>query len=247
MYIPEKKNGKTILLLPGLPASSNIDKLLNTLTGAGFIVYLPSFSGSFDSGGVFSVESCIKDVGNLYQLCIKSKVKELYFGKEIEIGTVTGVILMGMSFGSVIALLGHRNKFEKMVLLSSALLFNSKDFPNAEIGEKFKVQMISLISLLKNALPFSYRVKEYSLMKNFLLGKKEIFRKPSIVGSLNSISFPVLVLHGENDTSVSIDAIKELEKEVKNPYILWKYTGSGHSTNSYDNATLEYISDFIVN
>ena len=246
LYIPDKKSGKVVLLLPGLPPSGNTSNLLNILLSTGAVVYAPSFSGTLDSGGTFSAKNSIKDVAELYNLAKKIKVKELYYGKEINIGKVKEVILVGMSFGSIIALLGHKNKFQKMILLSSALLFNPKDFPAKELGRSFSLQMRSLLSLLKNAFPYSCRISKSSDLEDFLMGRSPLSQRKAVIDRLNNIKCKTLILHGKNDTSVSYEIIKSLQKEVRNSNIIWKYTDSFHSINSYKKKEFKLISDFIL-
>lgn len=247
LYLPEQKSGKVILLLPGLPPSTNIDNMLNVFLSAGAVVYFPNFSGFGDSGGIFGAKNSIKDVAELYNLVTRSKVKELYFGKEIEIGEVKEVILIGMSFSSIIALLGHKEKFNKIILFSSALLFNSKDFPTKELGKRFVDQMKSLLSLLKNAFPFSCRTGKSSDLKDFLLGKSPLSQKRSVVDALNKLKISTLVLHGKNDTSVPVEIIESIQKDVENNHIIWEYINSAHSVNSYKEDGQKIITDFILN
>lgn len=245
LYIPEKKSGQVAVLLPGLPASNNINKLIDYLMVKGVVVYYPNFSGSFDSGGNFSANNAVKDVAFFHQMAMKSKVKELYFGKEIEIGKIREVILIGMSFGSAIALCGHKNRYDKVALLSSAFLYHPDDFPNKEMGQAFRTQMISLLRLLKNAFPYSYRIGKDSDLRDFLLGKSPVSKKINMISALRKIVCPTLVLHGGNDTSVPIEAIQFLQEEVKNSKITWQYTDSGHNTSSLDKTSLDAFSVLI--
>ena len=107
LYVPETVSGAVIVLLPGLPRSSNIEKLVRTLTANGNIVLYPSFSGSFDSGGTFSGSQCIDDVQSFVRWAKKGEFKELYFGKNISLRRSRKIVLMGMSFGAFMALLGN--------------------------------------------------------------------------------------------------------------------------------------------
>lgn len=245
LYVPEKKSGQVAVLLPGLPASNNINKLLDCLMAKGVIVYYPNFSGSFDSGGEFGAINAIKDVVFFHQMAIKPKVKELYFGKEIDIGKTREVILIGMSFGSAIALNGHKNKYDKVALLSSAFLYHPDDFSNKEVGQAFRAQMISLLRLLKNAFPYSYRIGKNSDLRDFLLGKSPISKKRNVISALCKITCPTLVLHGKNDSSVPIKTIQSLQEEAQNPKLVWQYTDSGHSVSSLDKSSLDALSSLL--
>lgn len=244
LYLPEQKSGRVVLLLPGLPASTNIHNILKPFLDAGAVVFYPYFSGSYDSGGTFSAMQSIRDVAALYPLTQMTEVTELYFDKKIELGTPKEVILVGMSYGAAIALHGHKNLFQKMVLLSPALLFNPKDI-DGEAGEDFHEQMKSLLHLLKNAHPFTYRTTFTQSLKRFLLGKSNLAQRSSVIEALNNIKCPSLVMHGKNDSSVPVEITRSLERAIMNTNISWRYTDSSHSTSSYASETLSMIQQFI--
>src|SRR3989344_246194 len=86
LYVPEQKSGRVALLLPGLPMSTNISNILKPFLDAGTVVFYPYFSGSYDSGGVFSSTQSIRDVAALHPLTQMTEVTELYFSKKIELG-----------------------------------------------------------------------------------------------------------------------------------------------------------------
>lgn len=243
LYLPEIYSGKVVLLLPGLPMSTNVHGLIQTLVDTGAIVYYPYFSGSFDSGGKFSASSSIKDVSTLHFLTQMKKHIELYFGKEINLGVSTETILIGMSYSAAIALLGNSNLYQRIVLLSPAFLFDPKDIGGNE-GETFHEQMKSLLGLLKSAHPYTYRTGLFSDLNDFLLGKK--VRKKEITHALNDLSFPTMIVHGTRDSSIPVTITKSLEKEVSNSHISWNYVDAGHSISSYGTEALSLIRDFVT-
>ena len=244
LYVPEQKSGRVVLLLPGLPMSTNINNILKPFIDAGAVVFYPYFSGSYDSGGSFSATQSVHDVAALYPLTQMMEVTELYFGKKIELGTPSETILVGTSYGAAIALLGHNNLYQKIILLSPALLFNPADI-GGQAGEGFHEQMKSLLHLLKNAHPFTYRTSFSQDLNRFLLGKSKFVKQSTVVSSLNKIKCQSLVVHGEADTSVPVEITRSLEKEVKNTNISWRYIDSSHSTSSYSNESLALIQKFI--
>lgn len=245
LYVPEQKSGRVVLLLPGLPISTNINNILKPFIDAGAVVFYPYFSGSHDSGGQFSATQSIYDVAALHPLTQMTKFTELYFGKEIELGIPNETILAGMSYGAAIALLGHKNLYQKIILLSSALLFNPADI-GGEAGKNFHKQMESLLHLLKNAHPFTCRTGFSQDLKRFLLGKSNLVQRSSIIDSLNRIKCPSLIMHGESDASVPVEITRSLEQEVTNANISWHYIESSHSTSSYNNESLALIQKFIA-
>lgn len=244
LYVPEQKSGRVVLLLPGLPMSTNINNILKPFIDAGAVVFYPYFSGSYDSGGSFSATQSVHDVAALHPLTQMMEVTELYFGKKIELGTPSETILAGMSYGAAIALLGHKNLYQKIILLSPALLFNPTDI-GGEAGKGFHEQMKSLLHLLKNAHPFTYRTGFSQDLKRFLLGKSNSAQRSTVTDSLSRIECPSLVIHGEGDTSVPSELTRSLEKETMNANISWHYINSSHSTSSYDNESLALIQKFV--
>lgn len=244
LYMPDQKSGRVVLLLPGLPMSTNISNILKRFLDAGAVVFYPYFSGSYDSGGSFSATQSIQDVATLYPLTQMATVNELYFGKQIELGTPKKVILVGMSYGAAVSLLGHQNLYQKIILLSPALLFNPTDI-GAAAGKVFHEQMKSLLRLLKKAYPFTYRIGLSHNLEKFLLGQSDIIQRQSVIKALGGISCPTLILHGENDTSVTIAVIRSLEEKTTNKNISWRYIESAHSTSSYGNEGLALIRRFI--
>lgn len=244
LYVPEQKSGKVVLLLPGLPMSTNINNILRPFFDAGAIVFYPYFSGSYDSGGMFSASRSIKDASALYPLTQMPKVTELYFAKQIELGVPKETILAGMSYGACIALLGHNNLYQKIILLSPALLFNPDDI-GGPAGKAFQDQMRSLLHLLKNAHPFTYRIRFSRNLKKFLLGESTAVRKRSISNALDKVGCPTLILHGENDTSVPVGITRSLEKEVTSQAISWVYIDAAHSTSSYGEDGLTRLQKFV--
>jgi len=244
LYVPEQKSGRVVLLLPGLPMSTNINNILKPFLDAGAIVFYPYFSGSYDSGGSFGAAQSIHDVAKLYPLTQMTVVTELYFGKQIELGVPREVILVGMSYGAGIALLGHNNLYKKIILLSPALLFNPTDI-GGETGRCFHEQMKGLLHLLENAHPFTYRVGFSRGLKKFLLGKSDLAKRSSVINSLNRIECPTLIIHGKEDASVPVELTRSVEQKVTNANISWYYTNSSHSTSSYGEEDLARIQGFI--
>lgn len=244
LYVPEQKSGRVVLLLPGLPMSTNINNILKPFLDAGAVVFYPYFSGSYDSDGSFSSTQSIHDVAELYPLTQMTAVTELYFGKQIELGTPSEIVLVGMSYGAAISLFGHQNLYQKIILLSPALLFNPADI-GGEVGIDFHRQMRGLLHLLKEAHPFTYRIGSSRDLERFLLGQGEFGHRQSVVEALDKISCPFLVLHGENDLSVPVTVTRSLEKETANANGSWRYIDSAHSTSSYSEEGLALIRKFI--
>lgn len=244
LYLPEKSKNKIVILVPGLPKSSNVDKIIKEFISSGCLVLYPNFSGTFDSGGTFDPLQSIKDVQEFIECARQSQLTELYFDKKIELGSDKEIILVGMSFGAIISLLACNNKVDKLILLSPALLFNQDEI-NKIINFYFKSQMDHLISFLKKAFPYTYRVRSLNSLKQFLHGKMSILHKKNIEDLLNKLKTKTLILHGKLDSSVPWQISNELKKSTNNSFIEWRFFKIGHSTSSYNRSSLNKISDFI--
>ncbi|HRH55609.1 MAG TPA: alpha/beta hydrolase [Candidatus Paceibacterota bacterium] len=244
VYVPESYSGRSVLLLPGLPVSSNVRPIVETFLDAGAVVFYPNFSGSFDSYGTYSPKSAIADVRKLYPLLFSESITELYFGKRIELGKPKEVILAGMSYGAGIALHGNASLFDKILLLSPALLFNPDEIGGEE-GRSFFIQMKHLLHLLKVAHPLTYRVGFSSGLRRYLLGRDSLVLKVRVCKTLNALMQPTMIFHGAQDASVPVSVTKTLESTCNNPAISWCYIPGGHSTSSYPPEGLSKIQDFI--
>ena len=244
LYLPPKKAGKIVILVPGLPKSSNKDKLIKVFISSGCVVFCPSFSGTYDSGGSFNGLQSVRDVREFIKCGLQSEVKELYFGKEVKLGSHNELTLVGMSFGAVISLLALNKRIDKLMLLSPALLFNQDDISQI-VDFNFRLQMDFLMGLLKNAFPYTYRVKSFRLLRQFLYGEITQLSRNNIERFLRKVEIPTLVIHGKADHSVPWQVSDELRKSVQNKKIKWKFPNVGHSNSSYNNRTLMNISKFI--
>lgn len=244
VYVPEQSSGRSVLLLPGLPISSNLAPILKPFLDAGAVVFYPYFSGSHDSYGTYSPNNAISDLRRLYPLLLSESVRELYFGKNIPLPRPKEVILTGMSYGAGIALHGHASLFDKVILLSPALLFNQQDIGGKE-GVGFSEQMHHLLSLLKHAHPLTYRTRFSQGLRRYLLGNDARTKRTMVLEALNTTTKPTLVVHGNNDTSIPVSITQSLEANCTNGLVLWKYVQSGHSTSSYPPEAMLAIQDFV--
>lgn len=244
LYLPEKKSGKTVLLLPGLPTSSNIDKLVQCFLDVGCCVFYPQLAGSFDSSGKFDGFNHILEVKNIVKMAHQRSFKELYFCKSIDVGKNNEVILVGMSYSGLIALLGDTKEVSKILLLSPVLLYNQKDISKI-INFDFKSQMKSLLGLLSRAFSFSYRLTSQKLMQKFLFGEDKILRFDSVLEKLKNLKKPTLVVHGRNDSSVPYQIDEYLVKKSNNKAIDLYIGDFGHSNGSYTKEVLDKIKDFV--
>lgn len=243
VMIPQNKNGITVIILPGLPMSLGKNIIYNKLVEGGFLVMAPYYSGSYDSGGEFSISNCISDVSKVIKLTKRQSVKEIYFNEEIDIKNEK-TFLIASSFGGSVALCSGRHLLgaSGMILLSPVIEYNQNMLSKIESIFDFKDQMKHLLGLLKRGHRFSYRIKNYNNLRDFVFGRTKL--KPS--DFLNSIRTPTLIVHGKCDTSIPFTISKYYETIVCNDKISWLYPDRvGHSMSSYDEETINEIFSFI--
>jgi hypothetical protein len=246
LYIPENASGNVSVIVPGLPKSTNVEKIVRAVLLTGSAILYPNYSGTFDSGGIFDGLQSIKDVQEFIEWAQQPEVTEIYFNKNIKLNTNGQVFLIGMSFGAITSLLACNIKVDKLILLSPALLFNQEEIREI-VDFDFKNQMSSLVSLLKNAFPFTYRIKSYDSLQKFLYGKIDILNRKNIENTLGRLQQKTLVIHGKLDKSVPIQISYELKKNTNNKLVEWKFFMVGHSTSSYKKRALDALSYFIKN
>lgn len=246
VYLPEKHSGKTVIFLSGLPSFLGKNEITKQLTAKGAAVFQPFYSGSFDSGGIFSPEQCIKDAKEFVAMAEKNKYTELYYNSQICTKT-REIILMGTSFGSSIAALGcHLPKISKVVLLSPVLTYNQKTINAVGIDFDFKKQMLALVNLLKDGYPYTYRIKDWAKLKKFLIGENPEMDPISHLAKYSKK--PIMMIHGQKDTSVPLELSKILLTKNKMAELLNFLTSenTAHSISTYEPTIIESLVKFVT-
>ncbi len=246
LYLPEEHNGKTVIFLSGLPSFLGKNEITRQLINSGVTIFQPFYSGSFDSGGIFSPQQCIKDVKEFIVMAEKNKYTELYYNRQIFTKT-REIILIGTSFGSSIATLScHLPKISKVILLSPVLTYDQKTVNGLGVDFDFKKQMLALVNLLRNGYPYTYRIKNWVELKKFLTGKDP---KMDPINHLAKHSKKAtLVIHGQKDTSVPSELSKILltkNKAIKSLNFLAPENTS-HGISTYEPTVIESLIKFIT-
>lgn len=244
-YIPEKHNGITIIFLPGLPSYLSKNDLTFAVANSRCAVFHPHYSGSFDSAGNFSPEQCLKDVKTFIQMARQGELQELYFDKKFKLNTKT-IVLLGTSFGSSIAALSCREpQVGRIVLLSPVVTYDQKLIEKYVSGFDFNNQMSGLIKLIQKTFPYSYRIRDWGKLKDFLFAKNP--ERDPIVFLGKNLAKPLLVVHGLKDTSTP----HTLTNKLLSGFLRGKDYKAifpkkvGHSLRTYDKPTIAKIVKFI--
>lgn len=123
LMIPQNANGTVIVFLPGLPNPLAKNPVSELLFNAGYTVFQPFFSGSFDSGGAYQPSQCVQDVAVFAKMARQGVFQELFFSKQITY-PVKRCLLLAPSFGGSIAALSNKDGYDGIVLLAPVLTYN---------------------------------------------------------------------------------------------------------------------------
>ena len=231
LSVPKKHNGKTIVVLPGLPASSNNKDFIKFLLSLGCAVLQPDYTGAGNSDGVFSVKQCTDDIGNFIKLARKHTYKELYYSKWIKIETES-VIVIASSFGTTATILAEDLRVDRLILISPIFVYNQRDITRLDKNYNFKEQVTALYNLITKAFKYTYRIDNLSEFKSDLLGLSRTTSTNNIIEHLRRISVPTLVIQGNLDFSLSASITSNILNKVNNGNISLKFIpDTGHSVN----------------
>ena len=103
LYLPEKSNGKVVLYVPGLPGHPRRKNIGETFATHGFTFFEMRFPGSWESDGVFTMDNCVKSLGESYAFIKTGRGSELRRGVRKE-WVHDKIIFLGSSFGGGIIL-----------------------------------------------------------------------------------------------------------------------------------------------
>lgn len=239
---PKNYNGITVIFLPGLPMSLRDNSVFDTLVESGFAVFYPFFSGSYDSRGKFSPEQCVEDAYVLAKYVKEhSEFNELYFNTKLNLET-RKLVLAGHSFGASIVALCRNELFDAKILLSPIVKYSSNEIREIQPETSFLSQMDSLLRLLRDGYPETYRVKSFLDLKNFLHGGSD----DDILVGLQGVDIATLVVHGKNDKSYPWQVVSSLFANLKKQNYQQIFPQkTGHSLSSYEKRATKKIINFI--
>ena len=149
----------SIILAPGLP--QYIDKyhpLVKQAEKLGVNLFIPKYSGTYESNGEFSLKNSIKTLEQVIKLIKKGTAKELYANKEIKWKT-NNINLIGFSFGALPSVL-QKIKIKKTILVCPFI------FSEFHLGRKCLGEDVSkTFSFLERAYTNLYRINSKNLLK----------------------------------------------------------------------------------
>ncbi|MCX6780495.1 MAG: hypothetical protein NT003_00020 [Candidatus Magasanikbacteria bacterium] len=232
MYLPNTDMHTAVIILPGLPSYIGKNLITKTLCDAGFHVFQPFYSGSFDSKGSFTPQNCINDVNSLISRIKSGVFTELRYKHKIYI-RIERIVVCGISFGASIAtLISNNSAISGLILISPILTYNQKIIEShSKNTSSFFQEMKGMTSYLKRAYPRSYNIIKPKYLDDFLFGR---CLDPLTFLSENS-HVPILILSSKNDAIIPGVLIKNIiDNNLRKIGTRMKIKkGSGHGLSSF--------------
>jgi alpha-beta hydrolase superfamily lysophospholipase len=151
-----KKAKGTVLFIPGFPKYPNNSEFIEFLNKERYNVLILMYSGTFDSGGKFSIENAVQDVKLWYDFLEKEIIQ--YGPHRTQKIKQKKIILFSTSFGGLITGLSLKKftfpKITNCIFVSP--LWNMIAYRNNKLNLCVAKETSEIMSF---AYPFSYRFK----------------------------------------------------------------------------------------
>jgi pimeloyl-ACP methyl ester carboxylesterase len=207
--IPDKPAKGCVLLCPGLPSMPCYWEFLNFFSKNGYIAVAPRYKGTWESRGKFLEKSPVTDILTMIKLLRRGRITDLYTKKTIKINKIASnqIILFGSSFGGSVALVSLAKTDVKRAIIMAPVI----NFRTHSDGSFIEQDLKKLGHLLKKDHFQCYR---YTMKRWRDLIKGRIDISPAdYVDKLQKKE--IFLLHGENDSAVSIHRSIDFAKKIK--------------------------------
>ena len=212
----------TILFLPGFPKYPSHSDFIDFFKKEKYNILVPMYSGTFDSGGKFSIKNAVIDAKFWYDFLEKKVVQ--YGPHKTKTVEQSELILFSSSFGGLIAGLALKKyslpKIKKSIFVSP--LWDMTAYRNNTLSLQTARETSEIMSF---AYPFSYRFEN----------KKRFFDEIKGLSPISDISKPFIdqekqfvVFCGKEDKITPVTMAETLVKEPKNSKL--HIIGGGHSS-----------------
>lgn len=213
--IPENYNGQVIVFVHGFMGFKdwgawNLVQQFFTERGFGFCKFnLTHNGGTIENGIDFPDEKAFGE--NCYSYEVKDIEAVLYWMMQ-QVKNIQGIHLIGHSRGGGAVILAGRNLQTTFPLRSihtwAAISDIGMRFPSDSELEKWRTDGVRYV---KNGRTLQNLPQYFSLYDDFKKHEKEL----NIQQAIQNLSIPILIHHGNQDTSVSISEGEALSKWAK--------------------------------
>ena len=200
---------RVAILAYGLPDSpSDIrEEFVKRLIRRGFVVAIPEYIGTFDSGGKCNFENSADTILETIKLFKKGRAKELFTMKELR-WRAKEIILIGGSFGaSVVLVAGAKSRHvKKIVSLAAHTNYRYTD-PNSN-----EESIYDLYHMTKRTFPLTWRFASKKAWTDLGKGRLDL-NAVDYVKSLKGKD--VLLIHGMKDKVLNFSRSAQLYGQIK--------------------------------
>lgn len=207
--VPEKSNGNLVINCSGLPGQPENYELFSYLTQKGFVCLHPKYEGTWESEGKFLDHSPADDLQSVISHISENHALEsAYDGSLIKL-EFKNIFLIGSSFGGSVALVTAAKHSRVMGVVSIAPV---TDFTKQGKGGSSEQDLAYLGKFLKKGFgrAYNFDLKDWSKL---LSG--EIDLNP--INHTKDLSQKnVLLIHGEDDKTISVQKTIDLFSTIKN-------------------------------
>ena len=206
--IPEVSNGNIIINCSGLPGQPENYELFSYFTQQGFICIHPKYEGTWESYGKFLEKSPVEDIIKVIDyVSEKRSLKSAYDSSTINLN-FKNIFLFGSSFGASVALVAHAKTSSITGVVAIAPVTN---FVTQGGGEDEEQDLTNLGTFLREGYGRAYDF-ELDNWQKLLEGEIDI----NPVNYKEELSSKcILLLHGENDKTVSIQKTKDFFENIE--------------------------------
>jgi len=198
-----------VILAPGIPQYlTKYHPFVQTMIKLGVNLFIPSYKGTWESPGKFSIKESVKSIENTINFVRQCSGQELYNKENIK-WQQKKIILIGFSFGALPALLS-KETVDKTILIHP--------FVNSKIHKKYNGEDLNkTFSFVKKAYLMAYRLS------------------PSkVINELNKLHYPLFknnlkIISGKKDNSIPKEEIDWLK--MKYPDLKHIELDSEHTLN----------------
>ncbi len=206
---PESPNGILVITCSGLPGQPENYELFSYLTQRGFLCVHPKYEGTWESQGKFLKHSPVKDLKKVINYLRKwHSLKSAYDETLIKLD-FENIFLLGSSFGGSVALVTAANSAEVKGVVSIAPV---TDFTQHGKGELEEQDLTSLGRFLKQGYgrAYNFNLDEWKKLLNGNIDINPVNYKTELSDK------NVLLIHGEQDKTVSVQKTRDLFLSIKN-------------------------------
>lgn len=206
------KRQRVIILCDGMPTVPAKGALLRFLSQKGYWVFHPRYRGSWESEGVFLREPPSVDIGLVIDHLARKEFQDAWNEDFFRILDLSGIVLIGSSFGGAAALLMSQHQLVRRVVAFSSLV----DWTARSEAESIPF----LAQFVDEGFGQAYRMDKNAWDR---LAGGAFFNPIREVNSIDGSK--VLIIHARDDETILPKPVEQFAKLTKSKLVMLKRGG----------------------